>query len=247
MRQPVGLVARRGLLFGVCLLLFATAWSARADVFVLAPTQDAYVAQVYPDTPRYQDAGLVTMMAYMNPRAFTYFQFDLASLPAGATITEATLWLYQTTDGTAPYGPQGTLLERISNDSWSEDTLTWDNQPAFASAAFGTSADGGLHTGWSSWIWNATATDPALDLTPADGLLSLFLEEGASATQSHVWLGTNYVNHPDVLAAYGAGLAPYLEVTTVGMPTAIPEPGSLALLGAALSGLLIAARWRKAR
>src|SRR5579885_3420457 len=144
---------------GFCLLLFTAPFAAQADTITLAPTEDTYVAELYPSTPRYEDAGRVTIMQFMSPRADSYFKFDLSSIPSSQTIVGATLWLYQTTDGNAPYGPQGTSLYRMDGNNWSQTTLAWGNQPSFTTSLFGTSNDGGLHTGWSSWTWSATAAD----------------------------------------------------------------------------------------
>ncbi len=230
---------------GFCLLLFTAPFAAQADTITLAPTEDTYVAELYPSTPRYEDAGRVTIMQFMSPRADSYFKFDLSSIPSSQTIVGATLWLYQTTDGNAPYGPQGTSLYRMDGNNWSQTTLAWGNQPSFTTSLFGTSNDGGLHTGWSSWTWSATAADPTLDTTPADPILSLFLAEGSSADQTHVWLGSNYTSYSDVLATYGSGKAPYLEITTRTAPSPIPEPGNLALVAAGLGALILAVRRQK--
>jgi len=69
-------------------------------------------------------------------------KFDLARIPADATITKAVLSFYTfkvATSCCAPYGPMGQCtkyLYRIT-DSWNENTVNagstaWDNQPALS-------------------------------------------------------------------------------------------------------------------
>ena len=62
-------------------------------------------------------------------------KFDLAEVPAGATITSARLSLYawDMTTGSGPHsaqsGSNGCLIQRVTTD-WDEETVTWNNQPS---------------------------------------------------------------------------------------------------------------------
>jgi hypothetical protein len=63
-------------------------------------------------------------------------QFDLSSIPAGATITSATLTLYANTTtlfgtpaGTSTFGTDNACYLKRVTSAWSENTLTWNNQP----------------------------------------------------------------------------------------------------------------------
>jgi uncharacterized repeat protein (TIGR01451 family) len=75
-------------------------------------------------------------------------EFDLSSLPAGCTVTNATLILHNGNDNPSAYhcGQNSTIHPCLPNDlylhritqSWQEHTVRWLNQPTYASANLGT-------------------------------------------------------------------------------------------------------------
>jgi hypothetical protein len=89
-----------------------------------------------------------------------YISFDLADIPAGATITSAKLSLYGvSSSGWCPQGNQGDnafIVQRVLS-SWSENTLTWNNAPAVTNA-------GQVTTTNSTSIWNYDMTISVTDL-----------------------------------------------------------------------------------
>jgi uncharacterized membrane protein len=128
-----------------------------------------------------------------------YIMFDLSSIPAGATIDSATLWL------NTKYGPETTaayLLENVyvacfsvpseNNATWKEgdtkftgipdDNTRWDNQPGFdvlQDNVYILSGDGGIDNLWESWnVTNAVTT-----FNPTDRVVSLGI--GAITSPDH--------------------------------------------------------------
>ncbi|NJE55353.1 DUF4350 domain-containing protein [Thermococcus sp. 21S9] len=94
----------------------------------IGPTDDAYVKSTTPDTNYGSSYNLYVGTYYRdhgNERA--YLKFDLSSIPPGAVIVSATLHLY-TYWGTYAQ-PINVSVYAVENDSWSEDTITWDNKP----------------------------------------------------------------------------------------------------------------------
>ena len=218
--------------------------AVQAGTITLHPIADTFGNVNAPDIPQGSQAGLVSgTSVFMSPVWDTYLKFDLTPL-GSAVITGAALSLYQV-DGYAPFARGGgTNLSRFGNDAWSEDTLTWNNQPALGpSALFAWNADDGLYRGWSTWTWTPTAGDPILDLTPGNGLLSLFLMEDFHTADAHTWLARDYVNYPGAIDLYGADKMPFLTITTL-ETTGIPEPSTLILIGCGLAGLSLARRRR---
>lgn len=99
--------------------------------------KDALVASLWPDNNYGTHADFIAcawtnQSAESNLRAL--IEFDIASIPAGATVISATLDLYHYT---SPFnighsnlsGPADCWLERITQP-WTESGVTWNNQPA---------------------------------------------------------------------------------------------------------------------
>lgn len=120
------------LLFGQ---LFAT------SVITFQPSdscgKDALVASLWPDNNYGTHSDFIAcawtnQSAESNLRAL--IEFDIASIPPGATVISATLELYHYT---SPFnighsnlsGPADCWLERITQP-WTESGVTWNNQPA---------------------------------------------------------------------------------------------------------------------
>ncbi|MEP6648249.1 MAG: DNRLRE domain-containing protein [Saprospiraceae bacterium] len=61
----------------------------------------------------------------------SFFQFDLSSIPAGATIDSAYLYLYSPNAPTTEIhsGSNAAFLRRVTGD-WQQSTITWNNQPS---------------------------------------------------------------------------------------------------------------------
>lgn len=194
--------------------------AALAATYELGPAADSFVSLQHPGTSYGADEVLFIHHGDFDTRR-SYLQFDLTGLPAGEVVTGATLFLY-TSGNLAGLDVDA---HHVADDTWTEAALTWNNKPAYAAAAFATTAS--AH-GWMSWSvpLSTLSADP-------DGRLSVLVKLQNEVDSSTV---TYYSRE----ATGGAAQGPYLQVNTV------PEPRSWVMLTAGLAALGWAARRRRA-
>lgn len=213
-----------------------------AASWVLAPIDDAFVyssaaATNYGSDPSLASGRLVSGNTLHLWSSF--LKFDLSAIPDSLTITGATLHMYQV-NGAGFIRTTGTDATHVADDSWSEATLNWGNQPD-AGVLLGSNPNTANHRGWSQWdlfatgLWDANADQ-------ADDVLSLVVIEPPGSS-SHNWCSKES-GLLDCLAPGEAGPAedlrrPYLEITAVPLPTAVW------LFGSSMVSLLSLVRRRK--
>jgi hypothetical protein len=100
------------------LLLFALA-SLTPLLAQAPPSADTFVSSTYPTT----NFGWVNSLA-VGPGSTSYVRFNLATVPAGATVSKATLRLYVDLVVKA-----GKFDVYQVNKNWSKSTLTYNTQP----------------------------------------------------------------------------------------------------------------------
>src|SRR4051812_25154949 len=114
-----------GVIVGTALLFPANADSFSVNV---APTDDSYILQSQPGA----NFGTQSMMKTNGARKKierAYLKFTVTQIPPGATFVGATLTL------TALNSPNiKPALRRVTNNAWSEQTLTYSNAPAVGKA-----------------------------------------------------------------------------------------------------------------
>jgi parallel beta-helix repeat protein len=103
----------------------------------LGPIDDSYVVEGSPTIQGLGDnynfyVGWDDNTAYLAQRA--YLKFNLSGIPSGSTILSATLYAYTkygASNGPPSYDPRTIVIgaENVSNDTWNESTLCWDNRP----------------------------------------------------------------------------------------------------------------------
>jgi len=228
----------------ICLLTGALS-PASAGVFALAPVDDTYVYSGEPSIPHGDVSVIATGYDFPHTEGgwISYLKFDLSGIPSDQVITGATLNLYQVLG--AGYAQIGTDLFHIDNDTWNENTLTWNNQPLgftpYGTPVLGTliasNPNGFSYVGWSAWnlfeksAWNA-------DVDQKDSFLSLQLAEMYLGTQTHDWCSTES-DLTNCLAPGETGPAtesrrPYLTITTA----VVPLPQAIYLFGFGIIGLI---------
>jgi hypothetical protein len=123
-------------------------------------SEDAWVEQVAAGANHGADPTLdVTARWRRVARAFV--KFPLPALPAGCSVTDAQLRMY---DGSAT-GGRTLSVARVAG-AWSEGAITWSNQPGVT----GGSATAPSPSG-PAWVqWDVTAHVQAMYAGPADGL-----------------------------------------------------------------------------
>lgn len=137
-------------------------------------------------------ASLNTQPAAAGARRFAFIKFDVSSIPAGVTVSSATLYLYNATvvAGTRAFAVNSVLA---ANSGWVEG-LSWDYaNPSTVRWAGDTGADGGSDAGGSvsGTDWNATAlgTFNYAASDPADTEYAVTL----NTSQVEAWInGANY-------------------------------------------------------
>jgi hypothetical protein len=138
----------------------------------------------------------------------SFLRFSLFSIPSGSTINSAKLYLRtEHTDG-------GGLIAVffVTDDSWGEMTITWNNQPSYS-----TLLDSKMVTNeytWYSW----TVTTQVITEFSGDKTISFML---ANSTTSVPEL-TEYDSKDGQ-----SGMCPYLDITYTlpeGQPPSLPPP-----------------------
>ena len=104
----------------VCLVSVSVGQSA-------PPSADTFSSSFYPTAPHGSNPALV-----VGPGATTYVQFNLSTLPAGASVSKATLRLYLD----AVYKP-GSFDVYELDTAWNENTLTYSTAPPLGPSATG--------------------------------------------------------------------------------------------------------------
>ncbi len=114
---------------------------------VIYPTDDADVYERYPDTNYGSDTSIY-VRPYDSRRNRGFLKFDLSGISED-TIDQAKLHLYcwRKRDQDFEAG-----CYEVDDDSWSEYTITWDNQPSHGSWSLDTEWIDG--TGW--YVWDVT-------------------------------------------------------------------------------------------
>jgi uncharacterized membrane protein len=110
-------------------------WAENSCIAYPKPAENVYSiddAYVNEDAPN-NNYGDLSTLDVGNPSYHTlprraFLKFDIR-LPGGATIDNALLWLWATNISYDEHEPY-VQCWRTDNDEWTEDTITWNNQPA---------------------------------------------------------------------------------------------------------------------
>jgi hypothetical protein len=190
------------LLLVSALLIGGIALGANADVIQISSPEDSFVEDSEPTVNFGFLGGLYVgdkVPGAPNSIARTYIKFDLSSIPAGAVVNAGTLYLYNT----VIYYPAVTVgAHFLSNDSWTEGSITWNNAPTGYNASPTDSKTISMAV-WTSW-----------DVTPdvqaewaGDGVYSVVMKEPAAdegADGNYVLFNSNDDPQP--------GDRPYLQI-----------------------------------
>lgn len=131
--------------------LSATA-SAGGNAFTLTPVADAQVesATAYASTNFGTSNNLYVQSSsvspYGNERA--WLKFDLSGIPAGSTITNATLQMWNWTSAGAALAVE---VDAVTDDTWTETGITWNTQPAFGAAIDTQTFAAATKNVWRNW------------------------------------------------------------------------------------------------
>jgi hypothetical protein len=186
------------------LLLFLSLFAWTPADAQITPLGDSYINTATPTT----NYGSKTLLDVDGASQTTYIQFNLASIPATASVSQATLKLYVNTVTTA-----GSFNVDYVNGSWSEGTIDASNAPApgatIASNVSVTTADKNQYilvnvtSAVQAWF-NGSETNNGLALV-ANSSFNATFDSKENTTTSHP---------PELDIAYAGGDGTITGITT---------------------------------
>src|SRR5580700_6279871 len=215
-RAAMSMFAAQPRLFSLLSLLVFLSTAAYAQI---TPLGDAYTNTADPTT----NYGAKTLLDVDGASQITYIQFNLASIPSGASVSQATLKLYVSSVTKA-----GSFNVDYINAAWSEGTIDSSNAPplgaAIASNVSVTTADKNQYI-----LVNVTSAVQAwLNGSETNNGLALIANSSFNATfDSKENTTTSHAAELDIAFAGGDG-------TITGVTTA----GGSGLTGGGTSGTL---------
>jgi acid phosphatase len=189
----ISLFVLTSLVIGTNLVAYASTSAASAQAttnFTFTPTADAYVTGSSPDN----NYGASTSLLVDNtPLTYSYLRFDVNGLN-GSAIQSAKLRIYANSSNSVGYS-----VVSVSDNTWAEDTITFNNAPAAGN--------------------NINNSQPITGKTWTEVDISGYVQ--AEGTYSLVLVTTSDTNTN--LASRESGTnAPQLVVTTASQATATP-------------------------
>lgn len=163
------------------------------------PSDDALVDQAYPSR-NYGAENRLGIRSRINKNIRSFLKFDLSSIPLGAKIIDARLWLRAYSYG---YRIAGVTDVQVlaARDDWNEGTVTWSNQPPT-----GAVLDKKIPSGYEYNSW--TVTNYVSGEYASDGMASFCLKAAVeSYDENSRWA---YFRSKEYSTA-----KPYLEITYV--------------------------------
>lgn len=138
----------------------------------LYPTADARVDQANPDQNFGLDEHFVVSTFLLEEQEFnqrSFLKFDLTPLPSGALITSAKLRCFAYAISDPLTGVTDVQARRVTDDSWVEDGITWNNQPAYGDVEDTKVLPPPEEWGWlewnvTSWVQNEWVGDKTVSL-----------------------------------------------------------------------------------
>ena len=192
---------------------------ASSGTIALTPTEDSQVCEGYPSYTYGSKSYLYVESAassYMDERA--WLKFDLSTIPTGASVTSATLKLYawKASGGDMETGVYGS----DDDDTWTEDDITWNNQPSFGDTALDTvTLVNGSTKVWYEWDVQSFIESEL----SGDGVASMVVKpvtEGSSTTllyafESKEWSSSSLWPELEVSYEVAAGSQEDVEPVSV--------------------------------
>ena len=180
--------------------------NARADTATLNPTDDASIAQGYPDTNYGSDGSLNVGYHSSFGWGNVLIKFDLSSY-AGATVTSANLRLYvYELLGDIPAG--GIYNARNVAD-WDEGSVTWNNSPGLTDD---TPVSAPSTSGW--WVNDVTSWVQAYVNGTYDNYGFQIFKDDMDWATFHMRSKEYSSNHPELVLDYTPNTA--VESATLG-------------------------------
>lgn len=203
------------------LFLFFVQFNAHAITTVTfqpdaACGEDALVASLWPENNygNHHDFIACAWTNQSNPsNTRALVKFDLATIPANATIVSATLDLYHYP---SPYntghsnltGPADCWLQRIIQP-WSESTVTWSNQPSCSMTNMVNVL--APFTNTQNYSLNVTALVQDMMNDPANSFGFMLRQQNESYYRSLLFASSDMSNpalHPKLTVVYSEGILP---------------------------------------
>ncbi|MGH8571353.1 MAG: DUF7594 domain-containing protein, partial [Gammaproteobacteria bacterium] len=167
---------------------------AFATTTTLTAESDSFVLADSPSTNR----GSSTLLRINDDVKRTYFRFNLSGLPAGESVTSATLRVFATT---VPKCSLGAEVLRAANETWGESTITWSNQPGTTGSAVANVA---------SWVANIYVSFGVTSAVSGTGTVSFVLRHppGCTPTGDATFQSREGSNRPQLVVDTVPGAAP---------------------------------------
>ena len=178
-----------------------------ADSYTFTPVADTYTRSDLPTT-NFGDGHRLTARDHPRQERNTYLRFNV-EVPAGETVTGATLRMYATSDG------RSIDLHGLADDRWDEDTLVWDSAPEHTAASVAHVDDVAVDSAFSL---------DASELVSGRGLVSMVLTSEANSMVRLVSRENDSYRPRLIVETSATGTSP--DPGTDPAPEPTPDPGT---------------------
>ncbi|ALC89078.1 hypothetical protein AM500_04175 [Bacillus sp. FJAT-18017] len=163
-------------------------------------TLDTYVMSAYPSLNYYNSADLRIGYIASTGTTRSYLNFTNA-LPdlTGKLLVKAELKLYKWNDITSPVGAN-VYVNRVTS-AWSQNAVTYYNQPSFYATAYGSTSAGGA-AGWKTLDVTSLVNGWVDKAFPNYGMVVRSTSEGSSGTYQKFNASESSSNRPYLAITY---------------------------------------------